>query len=121
VVVLAILVLLDYGSLCSFSLFLAGKHSKEVSEGESPLLMSLAERLGRALVFINFLGQICVVPPPFSQHVPHSLARCCLLIQPLLGTVEKLINDQCMIFTRQGCSPHLGPCMMAMLLSFCCV
>jgi hypothetical protein len=54
VVVLVLLVLLDYRGLCgffSFSLFLAGKHSREVSEGESQPLVSLVERLGCASVF----------------------------------------------------------------------
>jgi hypothetical protein len=37
----------------SFSLFLVGKHSREVLEGESSLLVSLVERLGRASVSIN--------------------------------------------------------------------
>jgi hypothetical protein len=39
VVVLVLLVLLDYGGLCSFlsfSLVVAGKHSKEAPEGVSP-------------------------------------------------------------------------------------
>jgi hypothetical protein len=37
----------------SFSLVLAGKHSREVSEGESPPLVLLVKGLGRASVFFN--------------------------------------------------------------------
>lgn len=85
----------------SFSLFLAGKHYIKVPEGESLLLVSLAEGLGSALVFLIFEARFALFRHPLVDTRPPALLAAVLwfsrrLLRPksssVIGTWFSLVR-----------------------------
>jgi hypothetical protein len=101
-----VLVLLDYGSLCSFlsffsfSLVVAGKHSIEALEG-----VSLPVIGGIAWLYFSFYQSLrpdlCCFAALSSTRAP-SLARRRPLVLPMPPSAGKLIGDRRVVITRQG-------------------